>query len=68
MTQTLSLRVLVVDDEPYARERLHELLTGREAVSVVETADSGEAAIRALRENAYDLAFSGCADARADGS
>jgi two-component system LytT family response regulator len=57
MTKPLSLRVLIVDDERYARERLRELLDGREAVDAVETAGSGEAAIRALREDAYDLVF-----------
>jgi two-component system LytT family response regulator len=57
MTELLSLRVLIVDDERYARQRLMELLDGREAVAAVETADSGEAAIRALREDAYDLVF-----------
>jgi len=57
MTEPLSLRVLIVDDERYARERLRELLDGREAVAAVAQADSGEAAIRALREDAYDLVF-----------
>lgn len=55
MTESLSLRVLVVDDERYARERLLELLDGRPVVAAVETAASGEAAIRALREDAYDV-------------
>ena len=57
MTESLSLCVLIVDDERYARKRLNELLDGREAVGAVEKADSGEAAIRALREDAYDLVF-----------
>jgi two-component system LytT family response regulator len=57
MTEPLSLRVLVVDDERYARQRLLELLDGREAVEGVATADSGEAATRALREDAFDLVF-----------
>jgi len=57
MDEPLSLRVLIVDDERYARERLMELLDGREVVDRVETADSGEAAIRALREDTYDLVF-----------
>ena len=57
MTQSLALRVLIVDDERYARKRLLELLDGREAVATVAQADSGEAAIRALREDAYDLVF-----------
>jgi two-component system LytT family response regulator len=57
MTESLSLRVLIVDDERYARERLIDLLDGRKAVAAIDTADSGEAAIRALREGTYDLVF-----------
>jgi two-component system LytT family response regulator len=57
MTPPLSLHVLIVDDEQYARERLLDLLDWRETVSAVDTANSGEAAIRALREKEYDLVF-----------
>jgi two-component system LytT family response regulator len=57
MTKPLSLRVLIVDDERYARERLLDLLGGRDALDAVETAPTGEAAIRALREDTYDLVF-----------
>jgi two-component system LytT family response regulator len=57
MTAPPSLRVLVVDDERYARQRLLELLDGRAAVDTVAQADSGEAAIRALRTDPYDLVF-----------
>ncbi len=57
MTEPLSLRVLVVDDERYARQRLMELVDGRDAVADVDLAASGAAAIRALREDPYDLVF-----------
>lgn len=57
MSESLELNVLVVDDERYARKRLVELLDGRDAVDILHTADSGQAAIEALRESRYDLVF-----------
>lgn len=57
MTGPTSLRVLVVDDERYARKRIIELLEARDEVETIEGADSGEAAIEALRTSAYDLVF-----------
>lgn len=57
MAESPSLRILVVDDERYARQRLMELLDQQDAVTTVNPADSGAAAIRALREEAYDLVF-----------
>ena len=43
-----SLNVLVVDDDANAREAMHHMLTGLKAR--VELADSGEAALRKLRQ------------------
>ena len=57
MTDLAPLDVLVVDDERYARERLHTLLDDREEVGTVDDADSGAAAVTALRDTAYDLVF-----------
>jgi two-component system LytT family response regulator len=57
MTDASALSVLVVDDERYARKRLVELLTPREAVATIDSADSGDAAVEALRTDAYDLVF-----------
>lgn len=51
------LEVLVVDDERYARTRLHRLLTDREQVGTIDDADSGAVAVEALRRTAYDLVF-----------
>src|SRR5919107_68669 len=42
------LRVLVVDDEPLAIERLQILLARQEGVSLVGTAGDGEAALRVV--------------------
>jgi two-component system LytT family response regulator len=50
------LRVLIVDDEPLARQRLTDLLRGMPA-QVVGTADSGDAAIAAIRELEPELVF-----------
>jgi len=57
MSGTLSLNVLVVDDERYARKRLVELLEERGVVEAITCADSGDAAIDALQDAAYDLVF-----------
>lgn len=57
MTTPHCLSVLVVDDERYARERLVELLTPRDEVDTVSTADSGNDAVDSLRNETYDLVF-----------
>ena len=51
------LRVLVVDDEPLARERVLDLLRREPDVEVLGTADSGSAAIEAIRTLHPDLVF-----------
>jgi two-component system LytT family response regulator len=57
MQSSSSLSVLVVDDERYARERLAELLGPRAGVESIDQADSGDAAVEALRTATYDLVF-----------
>ena len=52
-----TIRVLVVDDEPLARERLLDLLAHEPGVEVVGTADNGVAAVEAIRERHPDLVF-----------
>jgi two-component system, LytTR family, response regulator len=52
-----TLRVLIVDDEPLARERLQDLLTQEPGVEIVGTADSGAAAVEAIRDWRPDLLF-----------
>ncbi len=51
------LRVLVVDDEAPARRKVLRLLRDEEGVEVVGEADSGEAAIAAVRKHGPDLVF-----------
>jgi two-component system, LytTR family, response regulator len=51
------LRVLLVDDEPLARQRLEDLLRANESVQIVGMAENGEAAIAAIRSLAPDLVF-----------
>jgi len=52
-----SIRTLIVDDEPLARERLHELLDDRSDVVVVGEAEDGLKAAEAIREQKLDLVF-----------
>src|SRR3546814_14173795 len=55
MTDTQVLRVLVVDDEPLAVERLQLLLARSEGVPLVGTAADGEAALRIAEAVRPDL-------------
>ncbi len=50
-----SMRVLIADDEPLARERLRALLAGIEGVEVVAEAGDGHAALHACAEHHPDL-------------
>jgi two-component system LytT family response regulator len=52
-----TVRVLIVDDEPLARQRLEDLLRDEEHVTIVGTAESGTAAIDAIRSLHPDLVF-----------
>lgn len=49
------LRILIVDDEPLAVERLQILCSRQEAVQVVGTAHNGEAALRLIAALAPDV-------------
>jgi two-component system LytT family response regulator len=51
------VRVLIVDDEPLARQRLEDLLHLEEGVTIIGTADNGAAAIDAIRSLHPDLVF-----------
>lgn len=57
MSDDKTLRVLIVDDELLARQRLEDLLRGREHVEVVDAVDDGKKAITAIREHDPDLVF-----------
>jgi len=52
-----TLRVLIVDDEALARQRLEDLLRHQENVEIVGYADNGEAAISSIRALKPDLVF-----------
>jgi two-component system, LytTR family, response regulator len=51
------LRVLIVDDEILARQRIEDLLAKEENVIIVGTASDGMAAVEAIRELHPDLVF-----------
>lgn len=51
------LRVLIVDDEALARQRLEDLLAHERGVEIVGTAENGERAIAAIRDLNPDLVF-----------
>ena len=51
------IRVLVVDDELLARERVIDLLAREADVEIVGTADNGVAAVEAIRSKKPDLVF-----------
>lgn len=53
----MSLRVLVVDDEPVARRRLRRLLDALPDLEVVAEAEDGTEALERVREHAPDVAF-----------
>ncbi|HNS28451.1 MAG TPA: LytTR family DNA-binding domain-containing protein [Steroidobacteraceae bacterium] len=52
-----ALRVLIVDDEALARQRLADLLAREQAVEIVGQIDNGDAAVKAIRDLAPDLVF-----------
>jgi two-component system LytT family response regulator len=56
--QQRAVRVLIVDDEPLARQRLEDLL-GQQGggVEIVGTAATGDAAVEAIRARRPDLVF-----------
>ena len=57
MTAPAPLRVVIVDDEVPARQRLEDLLRKEAGVAIVGTADNGLAAVAAIRDLGPDLVF-----------
>jgi two-component system, LytTR family, response regulator len=53
--ESMTMRVLIVDDEPLARERLVRMCDEHRDLDVVAEAGSGAAAIRAAREHQPDV-------------
>ena len=53
----MTIRTLVVDDEPLARRRLSRLLQDEAGIEVVGVCANGRDAVRAIRDDAPDLVF-----------
>jgi two-component system LytT family response regulator len=53
----VKIRVLVVDDEPLARERVRKLLANEPEVECVGECADGTSAVEAIREQSPDLVF-----------
>jgi two-component system, LytTR family, response regulator len=53
----MTLRAVIVDDEPLARQRLKALLAGEPSVEMAGEAEDGESAIEAIRRLRPDLVF-----------
>ena len=57
MSESARIRVLIVDDEPLARERIHEILEQHPEVEVTGECTNGREAIEAVNETLPDLIF-----------
>ena len=53
----MSIRALIVDDEPLARERIRMLLDGEPEFEIVSESTNGAEALTAIRQLAPDLVF-----------
>ena len=53
----MSVRVLIVDDEPIARRRLRTLLQAESSVEIVGESEDGGSALAAIRRLRPDLVF-----------
>jgi len=57
MTEYPLIRVLIVDDEPMAREMLREMLEADQDVEIVRERSNGREAVEAIRVHSPDLLF-----------
>lgn len=57
MTEKTGLRVLIVDDEPLARQRIADMLRAASDTMIVGEIDNGTAAVEAVRVLKPDLVF-----------
>ncbi len=53
----MSIRILIIDDEPLARERIRAMLAGEEEVEIVGECGDGVEAVAAIRKTSPDLLF-----------
>lgn len=63
----MQLSALIVDDEPMARQRVHDLLRERSEVRVVGECRDGEEAVKAIRAQSPDIVFLDIQMPRMDG-
>jgi|CXWL01.1.fsa_nt_gi two-component system LytT family response regulator len=54
---TSTIKVLIVDDEPFARKYIREMLGGQDDIEVIGEAGNGKVAMRAIAKNKPDLMF-----------
>lgn len=57
LTEVFPIKVLIVDDEPLARDRIRQLLEGDEEVEIIGEAGRGQDAVAAIKSLAPDLVF-----------
>jgi two-component system, LytTR family, response regulator len=57
MPESVKLRVLIVDDEPLARERLRSMLRGEPTVEIIGECGSGTEAVATIKSTPVDLIF-----------
>src|SRR5438874_4331529 len=57
MQEQKKLRVLIVDDEPLARQRIVDMLSGESGVEVVGEVGDGVEAVEAIRSLKPDVVF-----------
>lgn len=57
MPKNDEIRVLIVDDEPLARQRLEDLLAPYDEVTIAGRLDNGSDAVEAIRDADVDLVF-----------
>lgn len=57
MPEPQSIRVIVVDDEPLARQRIADMLRHERGVQIVAEIDNGSAAVETIRKLRPDLVF-----------
>ena len=56
-SESESIRVLIVDDEPLARKRIRDLLLERNEFEIVGECSNGKTAIKEINASVADLVF-----------
>jgi two-component system LytT family response regulator len=65
--KTVDIRVLIVDDEPFARERIRDFLKNTPEIADIDEAENGPQAIRKIQAQNPDLVFLDIQMPRMDG-